>query len=187
MPNTQYCNECPCSAKVKYPHKRVRVWWPPTNDPQRTGYAAAWWPARVIAAYANAKWLEVEYDNGDIEMVQQALTSPIDVPVAFGGEPQRLYVGDFCEVSNDSASDPCAWVGRVKTVFKPREDGNRNYMVEWPFHDDEPEKVGHDKLRLAYVYKRDAWHVVAPKQTWNAGDVISVTSLNLLPWPLEDT
>ena len=45
---------------------RVRVWWEPTDNKSRDGYAGAYWPAKVLAKYKNK--MRVQYDNGDAEV-----------------------------------------------------------------------------------------------------------------------
>lgn len=79
----------------------------------------------------------VRYDNGDEEEVDAEHVSPLDtLPVDFGQEDAALAVGEFCEVSNDSKTDPCAWLGRIR---RGQEGGS--YLVEYPLHDSKPEKI----------------------------------------------
>lgn len=66
------------------------MWWPPTRDKRKTDYGGAYWPAKVTERLANG--LRVEYDNGDIEVVEAEHLSPATVPVGFGEEHPRLQV-----------------------------------------------------------------------------------------------
>ena len=53
---------------------RVRVWWEPTDNKSRDGYAGAYWPAKVLAKYKNK--MRVQYDNGDAEVRTIILAAP---------------------------------------------------------------------------------------------------------------
>lgn len=68
----------------------VRVWWPPSRDPSRTGFCGAYWPARVVRKGGKGKenTFTVEYDNGEQEVVDVAHIFPPDPPVDFGEEPE---------------------------------------------------------------------------------------------------
>ncbi|KAF6256461.1 hypothetical protein COO60DRAFT_106376 [Scenedesmus sp. NREL 46B-D3] len=96
--------------------EKVRVWWPPTRDKERTGFSGAYWPASVQRKGTN--FLEVQYDNGEREKVDPDNIFPFDVPIEFGKESSPLVVGEFVEVSNNSKTDPCAWVGCVESIGK---------------------------------------------------------------------
>ncbi|CAD7699130.1 unnamed protein product [Ostreobium quekettii] len=155
--------------------QRVRVWWPPTKDKKKTDYSGAYWPAKVIARYEGG--CRVEYDNGDTEAVDDENVSPADVPVEFGEETTRLQVREYCEVFNDSPSDPAAWLARIKKV------GRGTYTVEFPFHDTSPEVVKEDRVRRARIFETETkkWKAINPNQDWDEGEVTSPVELELLP------
>lgn len=97
--------------------RQVRVWWAPTKDKKRSGYSGMYWPATFIRK-SGQNMIQVKYDNGELEELDMASVSPAEVPMKFGGETTRLEVGEFCEVFNNSTTDPAAWVGRVAKVNK---------------------------------------------------------------------
>eukprot|EP00955_Chlamydomonas_euryale_P095538 364943-Chlamydomonas_euryale.AAC.12 len=78
----------------------------------------------------------VRYDNGDEEDVHMDHVSPTTLPVDFGCESVPLAEGEFCEVSNASKTDPCAWLGRISRGVE-----GGAYLVEYPLHDSKPEKI----------------------------------------------
>lgn len=47
--------------------KAVRVWWPPTADPQRSDYSGCWWAARVVDQDEALGKLLVRYRGEDEE------------------------------------------------------------------------------------------------------------------------
>lgn len=150
---------------------KVRVWWPPTKDKERTGYSGAYWPATVLSKGEN--FLEVEYDNGEREKVDPDNIFPFDVPISFGEESQPLEVGEFVEVSNNSDTDPCAWVGVVDKLGK-------TIKVKYPFHDSPDESIKPHLLRRARIWDDLDWKFIEIGQSWKPGDVTSPLELNLL-------
>lgn len=145
------------------PKSVYRVWWEPTADSQRTDFAGAWWPCTVKEVEEGMFGrVQVVYDNGHIEDVNFKLLNPLAAPVAFGEEERsKLRVGVYCEISNASASDPCAWVGRIAEV------SGSTYRFEWPFHDHEDDQFyTHDRVRRAYVYcyEKKAWFLPLSNQ-----------------------
>lgn len=72
------------------PPVQVRVWWPPTSDETRTGFAGAYWPAAILSRCQTHA--VVRYDNGETDRVSLADALRADLPVAFGGEDQPLQV-----------------------------------------------------------------------------------------------
>lgn len=72
---------------------QVRVWWPPTEDEDRTGYSGAYWPAHIISRSGNK--YEVRYDNGDVEEELEKNIFPYEAPVSFGQETSPLNVSDL--------------------------------------------------------------------------------------------
>ncbi|GAX75306.1 hypothetical protein CEUSTIGMA_g2751.t1 [Chlamydomonas eustigma] len=154
--------------------EKVRVWWVPTDDNEKEGYAGAYWPAKVISKTKN-KYL-VQYDNGEREEVHCDHISEYVLPVGFGDESQALLPGEFCEVHNGSKSDPCAWFGRV--VKSGGKGGT--YLVEYPFHDSEPEQIEKKKIRRARVMEDGEWRLVKPHQHWEAREVTSPCELELI-------
>ncbi|WIA10965.1 hypothetical protein OEZ85_011128 [Tetradesmus obliquus] len=151
--------------------EKVRVWWPPTKDKDRTGFSGAYWPASVHRKGTN--FLEVEYDNGEREKVDPDNIFPFDVPIEFGKETTPLMVGEFVEVSNNSKTDPCAWVGCVKTLGK-------KCLINYPFHDSPDELIKLEHLRRARVWDDLDWQYIDVGQRWKAGEVTSPIELNLL-------
>lgn len=69
---------------------QVRVWWPPSRNPRRTGFCGAYWPA-VVTKKGAEEWL-VQYDNGETEKVDLDNIFPFEVPVDFGDEITDLEV-----------------------------------------------------------------------------------------------
>eukprot|EP00873_Tetraselmis_striata_P027453 jgi/Tetstr1/447717/TSEL_000020.t2 len=153
--------------------KQVRVWWAPTKDKKRSGYSGMYWPATFIRK-SGQNMIQVKYDNGELEELDMASVSPAEVPMKFGGETTRLEVGEFCEVFNNSTTDPAAWVGRVAKVNK------KSFSVEYPFHDAEPELVKDDLIRRARVWTESdkSWKFILPFQTWPDGEITD-------PWELK--
>lgn len=155
----------------------VRVWWEPTKEAARDGYAGAFWPALLLGVGSSRDKRRVRYDNGDEEEVHIEHISPNDtLPVDFGQETTELQRGEFCEVHNGSKTDPCAWLGRVvKRV--PR---SRHYIVEYPFHDSKPEKIENSKIRRARIMEDGEWRLIKPGQDWEDGEVTSPVELELI-------
>ena len=116
-----------------------------------------YWPARVLGR-PEGKY-EVQYDNGDREVVDEENVSPNPQLVDFGAEERPLQVfalsntlysgatdaklfnpplkqaGEFVEVFNNSASDPAEWLACTVKVNK------KSIVVEYPFHDADNETV----------------------------------------------
>eukprot|EP00878_Enallax_costatus_P007081 GHUV01007420.1.p1 GENE.GHUV01007420.1~~GHUV01007420.1.p1 ORF type:complete len:329 (+),score=78.93 GHUV01007420.1:106-987(+) len=149
----------------------VRVWWEPTRDKDRTGFAGAYWPAKVVRK--TSRYLEVEYDNGERDKCDPDNIFPHDVPIDFGKEVYDLQVGEFVEVSNNSTTDPCAWLGCVASVGK-------KYLIDYPFHDSPSEYIRPELLRRARVWDEVDWKYIQLGQKWKPGDVASPLELNLL-------
>ncbi|DBA79906.1 TPA: FACT complex subunit, variant 2 [Trebouxia sp. C0004] len=150
---------------------KVRVWWPPTQDKKKTDYSGMYWPAKVVKQISQG--YEVQYDNGDKDMVLSENVSPFNPPFKFGEEGWSLQVGEFCEVFNGSKSDPAAWVGKIKKVNK------KTTTVSYPFHDAPDEQVKPELLRRARVYDAQTrhWSLVTPNQEWKDGEVSSPVEL----------
>ncbi|GAX85585.1 hypothetical protein CEUSTIGMA_g13000.t1 [Chlamydomonas eustigma] len=160
-------------AKASDGVDKVRVWWEPTDNKSKDGFAGAYWPAIVIEKNRNK--LRVRYDNGDEEDVHVDHVSEFEsLPFDFGEEAD-LRPGEFCEVSNGSKTDPCAWFGRVV-----RQAVAGSYIVEYPFHNAEPEKVLPSLIRRARVLEDGQWHLVKPHQMWEDGEVSSPKELELI-------
>mmetsp|Transcript_25093 Transcript_25093/g.54568 ORF Transcript_25093/g.54568 Transcript_25093/m.54568 type:complete len:820 (+) Transcript_25093:133-2592(+) len=157
----------------KHPEK-VRVWWSPSRDRKRSDFGGAYWPAVVLSKSTN-KW-KVRYDNGDEEDVLLEHISPAEVPVDFGKEKEVLQVGEFCEVYNGSKTDPCAWLGKVAK----HDSRTKTYMVDYPFHDSNPEKIEASRVRRARLMENKEWLVIKPNQTWDDGEVTSPKELELI-------
>eukprot|EP00879_Flechtneria_rotunda_P004466 GHRR01004719.1.p1 GENE.GHRR01004719.1~~GHRR01004719.1.p1 ORF type:complete len:289 (+),score=64.22 GHRR01004719.1:75-941(+) len=160
------------SGKGQHKVEKVRVWWPPTRDKNRTGFSGAYWPATVLKKGANS--LTVEYDNGEREKVDPDNIFPYEVPIDFGKEAQPIEVGEFVEVSNNSKTDPCAWVGVCATV-------GQKCLIDYPFHDSPSEYIKPHLLRRARVWDDFDWQYIEPGQTWKAGEVTSPLELHLQP------
>jgi hypothetical protein len=156
----------------------VRVWWPPTIDPAKTGFSGAYWPARVVAGPAGgapgADWATVKYDNGERGRALVDDLFPASPPVPFGGEADPIKPGEFVEVHNGSASDPCAWLAVARRVARGEA------VVAYPFHDSGEEEVPLGRVRRARVWEGGAWQLPRPGQRWQPGDVTSPRELELL-------
>ena len=79
-----------CSA-LSLNYVQVRVWWPPTKDRKKTDFSGMYWPAKVVKH--TSEGYEVQYDNGDKEMVLSENVSPFNPPFKFGEEGCALQVG----------------------------------------------------------------------------------------------
>eukprot|EP01025_Chloroclados_australasicus_P000313 TRINITY_DN1015_c0_g2_i1.p2 TRINITY_DN1015_c0_g2~~TRINITY_DN1015_c0_g2_i1.p2 ORF type:complete len:306 (+),score=40.41 TRINITY_DN1015_c0_g2_i1:101-1018(+) len=158
---------------------KVRVWWGPTSDEEKTGYGGAYWPA-VVQKVVGQKQLEVTYDNGDIEVVDLYDVFRGDVPVDFGQEEHSLQPGEFCEVFNQSDTDPCAWFGKIDNQMDRK--SYIKYRIAYPFHDQDSEVVKAERVRRARIYDEDCgtWKVVRPLQEWRAGCLCSPGELELV-------
>jgi hypothetical protein len=66
------------------------VWWPPTDDENRTDYAGAYWPVSVLKVLQTG--YKVRYDNGESENIREEHVHPNDPPVEFGEEQIPLQV-----------------------------------------------------------------------------------------------
>lgn len=86
MPTTVTSASKPTYAK----RLQVRVWWPPTQDKKKTDYSGMYWPAKVVKQ--TSEGYEVQYDNGDKEMVLSENVSPFNPPFKFGEERCSLQV-----------------------------------------------------------------------------------------------
>lgn len=71
----------------------VRVWWPPTDDEDRSGYAGMYWPVTILSV--NGSEVTVKYDNGEEEVVEVEHLQPGTTPVDFGKEKLRMKVCPF--------------------------------------------------------------------------------------------
>jgi hypothetical protein len=160
----------------------VRVWWPPTRDPEKTGFAGAFWPAKVAAGpsggAAGAEWTTVRYDNGEKARAFADDLYPSDQPVDFGAEREPLRPGEFVEVHNGSASDPCAWFGLARKVSL-RTGGEAS--VAYPMHDSPAETVPLGRVRRVRVWEGGGWRLPRPGQRWQPGEVTSPRELELVP------
>jgi hypothetical protein len=76
---------------------QVRVWWPPTDDDDRTDFAGAYWPVSVLKILQTG--YKVKYDNGEAENVKEEHVHPNDPPVEFGEEQILLQV----RIKNDGS------------------------------------------------------------------------------------
>lgn len=159
----------------------VRVWWPPTRDPAKTGFSGAYWPARVVpgptGGIPGADWATVRYDNGERGRALLDDLFPANPPVAFGGERDAIKPGEFVEVHNGSSTDPCAWFGVARKVLS---SGGGSAVVSYPFHDSDDEAVPLARVRRARVWEGGAWQIPRPGQRWAPGDVTSPRELELL-------
>ncbi len=88
----------------------------------------------AVVSRKGPTWVEVIYDNGEVERVHADDIFPADVPVDFGMELLPLQVGEFVEVSNASSTDPGAWLGVVAAV-------GHVFRIDYPFHDSPSELV----------------------------------------------
>jgi hypothetical protein len=177
----------------------VRVWWPPTRDPAKTGFSGALWPAKVMATPASsssasaattpgAEWVIVRYDNGDKAkaFLDDVFPPEKDVPVAFGAERVPLKPGEFVEVHNGSASDPAAWLAVARKVSAGGGGGGGGggaaaaVLVSYPFHDTAEETVAASRVRRARVWEEGGWQFVKPGQRWPPGEVTSPRELELM-------
>lgn len=151
--------------------ERVRIWWQPTRHKSRTEYSGMYWPAEVLSKTRQG-W-RVQYDNGDSEIVQEENISPLSPPVEFGKEAEQLQEQEFCEVSNDSPTDPACWLARIKRVNKD------SYLVSYPLHDTDDETVKQHLVRRAQVFDpiTHEWRYIIPYQSWDDGDVSSPVEL----------
>eukprot|EP00879_Flechtneria_rotunda_P008086 GHRR01008470.1.p1 GENE.GHRR01008470.1~~GHRR01008470.1.p1 ORF type:complete len:230 (+),score=42.74 GHRR01008470.1:358-1047(+) len=86
----------------------------------------------------------------------------------------KMQVGEFVEVSNNSKTDPCAWVGVCATV-------GQKCLIDYPFHDSPSEYIKPHLLRRARVWDDFDWQYIEPGQTWKAGEVTSPLELHLQP------
>ena len=68
----------------------ARVWWPPTDDEEKTDYAGMFWPVKILSI--NGTRVDVQYDNGEVETVQSEHLQPAEPPVDFGKEAVHLQV-----------------------------------------------------------------------------------------------
>lgn len=73
---------------------QVRVWWPPTKDKKKTDFSGMYWPAKVVKQ--TNEGYEVQYDNGDKEVVLSENVSPFNPPFKFGEEGHPLQVRQPC-------------------------------------------------------------------------------------------
>jgi len=118
----------------------------------------------------------VEYDNQEREDVDGENVSPAVPPVAFGEESTPLAEREFCEVFNESETDPSAWLAYV---YKAEED---HYTISFPFHDSEPERVPASRVCRARVFDEISrtWKVIKPGQEWEDGEISSPNELELI-------
>ena len=122
------------------------------------------WPAKMTEAVGTEKAM-VEYDNGDVGTELVKNFQPEHAPVEFGEEKKGFKVGEYCEVSNSSKSDPAAWFGKIVKVNKA------TCTVTYPFCDSSEENKKHELLRRAriFVEKSKEWRYVDPRQKWKDG------------------
>lgn len=99
---------------------------------------------------------------------------PSEVPLRHGEEADRLEVGEFVEVHNNSKTDPAEWLGKVVGVL-----GNDVYEIDYPFCDSKTEKKHAKLLRRARIfdYMERRWKLIKPHQQWSSGSLISPMEL----------
>mmetsp|Transcript_16396 Transcript_16396/g.33714 ORF Transcript_16396/g.33714 Transcript_16396/m.33714 type:complete len:449 (+) Transcript_16396:173-1519(+) len=153
--------------------KKVRVWWPPTKNRNRSDVSGMFWPARMTAKIGSDK-ATVEYDNGDVENVLLANCQPANRPTDFGKEDKALRAGEFVEVFNNSKTDPASWFARIKEVRKT------TCIVEYPFCDGPPETKKMELICRVRINKDEKWLYVDPEQKWKDGKFSSPMELTLI-------
>ncbi|KAK9833382.1 hypothetical protein WJX81_000396 [Elliptochloris bilobata] len=147
---------------------RRRVWWAPTEDKARSDFAGMFWTATVVKK-TNSSY-KVVYDNGEVAKVdiEDVFLLP---PIAFGEDEHPLQAGEFCEVSNDSESDPAEWLAVIR---RPQ---GASYLVTYPFHDTGDEVIHGHLVRRARIHVDGHWMCLRPGQTWEDGEVVSPLEL----------
>ena len=89
--------EASAEGPLSLSYVQVRVWWPPTKDRKKTDFSGMYWPAKVVKH--TSEGYEVQYDNGDRELVLSENVSPFNPPFNFGEEGCALQVwGSFIVV-----------------------------------------------------------------------------------------
>ncbi|MEW5312196.1 MAG: hypothetical protein WDW38_003843 [Sanguina aurantia] len=138
------------------------------------------WPATVLKRNVTSQQVQLQYDNGSVEWTKAAFgerrPSPPDCGCDFGKEDFPIQDGEFVEESNDSPTDPCAWLGKVSRTIV----SGQSYMVEYPFHDTIPEEIKGSLLRRARVFKDGVWMNVRPHFSWAPGRVTNPLDLDLI-------
>jgi hypothetical protein len=84
------------------PGKRVRVWWAPTDDDEKEGFAGMYWPVKILAV--RGQQVDVLYDNGEEETVALEHLQPGDPPVDFGKEAVHLQVRVTCSICQSASA-----------------------------------------------------------------------------------
>uniref|UniRef100_A0A3B0MYE6 RING-type domain-containing protein n=1 Tax=Theileria annulata TaxID=5874 RepID=A0A3B0MYE6_THEAN len=62
----------------------VRVWWPPTEDDNRTAFSGRFWPAKVLMVNPIDLVVVVLYDNDEVDHVPCKFVQPLN-PFKYGG------------------------------------------------------------------------------------------------------
>jgi len=161
------------SPKALPKNSRVRVWWPPTDDVDKSDLSGMYWPAVKMGGG------KVKYDNGEVEQVKLEYIVPHEQEVMHGQEKKVLEVGEFCEISNGSKTDPGEWFGRVRKVHLAA----KKYTVGYPFHDTPDEDVPFSLVRRARVLDeaKGEWKYVQPSMSdWKSGKYESPFELKLV-------
>ena len=72
---------------------KARLWWPPTDDEDKSDYAGAFWPVSILDVNNHTLTCTVQYDNEEVEHdVRIEHLQPADPPVDFGDEAVHLQV-----------------------------------------------------------------------------------------------
>lgn len=75
------------------PGSKARLWWPPTDDEDKSDYAGAFWPVQILSVNNQNTTCSVQYDNEEIEQdVRIEHLQPAEPPVDFGDEAVHLQV-----------------------------------------------------------------------------------------------
>nr|CEL78086.1 TPA: hypothetical protein BN1205_070310 [Toxoplasma gondii VEG] len=92
--------------------KKVRVWWKPTSETQRTDFSGRYWPARVVHGCTDTLVCKLVYDNNEQDFISLRYLQPYH-PFKYGGGwgcltdsfPSSSSVSSAS--SSSSSSQPC--------------------------------------------------------------------------------
>ncbi|PHJ24647.1 hypothetical protein CSUI_001500 [Cystoisospora suis] len=84
---------------------RVRVWWKPTSETQRTDFSGRYWPARIIHGCPKTLVCKVIYDNNEEDFVPLKFLQP-QHPFRYGGGWGHTVPSPTPSTLSSSSSSP---------------------------------------------------------------------------------
>ncbi|KEP60088.1 UNVERIFIED_CONTAM: hypothetical protein HHA_219640 [Hammondia hammondi] len=102
--------------------KKVRVWWKPTCETQRTDFSGRYWPARVVHGCTDTLVCKLVYDNNEQDFISLRYLQPYH-PFKYGGGWGCLTDSSPSSSSSSSVSSSSSSSQPCKSFDMPAEPG----------------------------------------------------------------